>query len=126
MHHRIIHARAADLQGKVLAPRKGGSSGRRLCLGIGDDHRRYRVELAQADPDRNVFTALLRATRGSSSMMQVARDAAISVETLRKIETGRIPTLTFFTIAALADVLDLSPDDVASTRGPAGAAAAAS
>jgi len=34
----------------------------------------------------------------------------ISAETLRKIETGRIPTPAFFTVAALADVLGLSLD----------------
>jgi transcriptional regulator with XRE-family HTH domain len=46
-------------------------------------------------------------------MGQVALSAGISVETLRKIETGRIPTPAFFTIAALADVLALSMDELA-------------
>jgi len=41
----------------------------------------------------------------------VATAAGISVETLRKIETGRIPTPAFFTVAALAKVLGLSLDD---------------
>jgi len=36
----------------------------------------------------------------------------ISVETLRKIETGRIPTPAFFTVVALARVLNLSLDDL--------------
>ncbi len=39
--------------------------------------------------------------------------AGMSVETLRKIETGRISTPSFFTVVALADVLGLSLDDVA-------------
>lgn len=53
-------------------------------------------------------------------MVTVALDAGISVETLRKIETGRIATPAFFTIAAVARVLDLSLDDVAAvvTFGP--------
>ncbi len=53
-------------------------------------------------------------------MVTVALDAGISVETLRKIETGRIATPAFFTIAAVARVLGLSLDDVAAvvTFGP--------
>jgi transcriptional regulator with XRE-family HTH domain len=42
----------------------------------------------------------------------VAVVAGISVETLRKIETGRIPTPAFFTVVALARVLNLSLDDL--------------
>ena len=41
-------------------------------------------------------------------MVQVALDAGISVETLRKIETGRIATPAFFTISAVAEVLGSS------------------
>lgn len=41
----------------------------------------------------------------------MATAAGISVETLRKIETGRIPTPAFFTVVALARVLGLSLDD---------------
>lgn len=38
-------------------------------------------------------------------MVDVARRAGISVETLRKIESGRVPTPAFFTVAALAQAL---------------------
>ena len=38
--------------------------------------------------------------------------ARICAETLHKIETGRIPTPTFFTVAALALTLGLSLDAV--------------
>jgi DNA-binding phage protein len=48
-------------------------------------------------------------------MEGVARQAGISVETLRKVETGRIPTPAFFTVSAVAKVLGLSLDDLAST-----------
>jgi len=57
----------------------------------------------------------LRLARGQASMEAVARAAGISVETLRKVETGRIPTPAFFTVAALARVLGLSLDQLAST-----------
>jgi len=43
----------------------------------------------------------------------VAGAAGISVETLRKIETGRIPTPAFFTVVALARVLGVAVDDLA-------------
>jgi transcriptional regulator with XRE-family HTH domain len=48
-------------------------------------------------------------------MVDVAAAAGVSAETLRKIETGRAPTPSFFTVAALAHALDLSLDDLAST-----------
>ncbi|MFE2285422.1 helix-turn-helix domain-containing protein [Streptomyces sp. NPDC059443] len=56
--------------------------------------------------------ALLRAARGDRSMVEVAASAGLSAETLRKIETGRAPTPAFFTVAALAEALGLSLDDV--------------
>jgi transcriptional regulator with XRE-family HTH domain len=54
----------------------------------------------------------LRRARGDRSMVQVATAAGISVETLRKIERGRIPTPAFFTVAALADAVGLSLDEL--------------
>ncbi|WP_424809383.1 helix-turn-helix domain-containing protein [Rhodococcus sp. 27YEA15] len=56
---------------------------------------------------------LLRTARGDRSMVQVALDADISVETLRKIETGRIATPAFFTVSAVAEVLGISLDTLA-------------
>jgi transcriptional regulator with XRE-family HTH domain len=50
--------------------------------------------------------ALQRARDGRSAA-EVALRAGISLDTLRKIERGAIPTPTFFTVAALARVLDL-------------------
>ena len=55
---------------------------------------------------------LLREARGSRSILDVALAAGVSPETLRKIETGRIATPAFPTIAAITDVLDLSLDVV--------------
>lgn len=51
-------------------------------------------------------------------MFEVAVAADISPETLRKIETGRVATPAFSTIAAIATVLGLSLDDVWSAINP--------
>ncbi|NLU67757.1 helix-turn-helix transcriptional regulator [Streptomyces sp. HNM0574] len=56
--------------------------------------------------------ALLRQARGERSMLDVALDARVSPETLRKIESGRVATPAFPTIAAISDVLGLSLDAV--------------
>ncbi|MEY9211916.1 helix-turn-helix transcriptional regulator [Thermobifida halotolerans] len=59
------------------------------------------------------FGALLRQARGDRSMAEVAAAAGVSAETLRKIETGRAPTPSFFTVAALATALGVSLDHLA-------------
>lgn len=45
-------------------------------------------------------------------MLEVALEANVSPETLRKIESGRVATPSFPTVAAIADVLGLSLDAV--------------
>ena len=45
-------------------------------------------------------------------MLEIALNARVSPETLRKIETGRVATPAFPTIAAIADALGLSLDAV--------------
>jgi transcriptional regulator with XRE-family HTH domain len=62
---------------------------------------------------------VLRQARGGRSIVEVAAAAGMSAETLRKIETGRIATPAFFTIAALADVLDVPLDHLAARATPA-------
>jgi transcriptional regulator with XRE-family HTH domain len=62
--------------------------------------------------------ALLRRARADRSMLDVALEARVSPETLRKIETGRVATPAFQTIAALAHVLGLSLDTVWSQINP--------
>jgi transcriptional regulator with XRE-family HTH domain len=70
-----------------------------------------RIPLTPADRERGErLGAVLREARGDRSIGEIAALAGISAETLRKIETGRIPTPAFFTVAALAAVLDLSLD----------------
>ena len=59
-------------------------------------------------------------------MLDTALEAGVSPETLRKIETGRVATPSFPTVAAIADVLGLSLDAVwADIDRPRGAARAA-
>ncbi|WP_433308557.1 helix-turn-helix domain-containing protein [Micromonospora sp. CA-269861] len=72
-----------------------------------------RLPLTPAEVERGQrLGALLRRARGERSMLLTALDAGVSPETLRKIESGRIATPAFPTIAAIADVLGLSLDAV--------------
>ncbi|MFZ3395618.1 helix-turn-helix domain-containing protein [Rhodococcus sp. 7Tela_A2] len=56
---------------------------------------------------------LLREARRDRTLADVAASAGISPETLRKIETGRLATPGFVTVAALARALALPLDDLA-------------
>ncbi len=77
-----------------------------------------RVPLTPAERERGErLGTVLRQARAGRSLTDVATAAGISAETLRKIETGRIPTPAFFTVAVLADALDLSLDTLASVLG---------
>jgi len=72
-----------------------------------------RMPLTPAELERGErLGALLRRARGERSMLSVALDAGVSPETLRKIESGRVATPAFSTIAAIAHVLGLSLDAV--------------
>ncbi|KQQ49443.1 helix-turn-helix domain-containing protein [Plantibacter sp. Leaf314] len=79
-----------------------------------------RLPLTPTDVERGQrLGALLREARGERSMLDIALDAGLSPETLRKIESGRVATPAFSTIAAIAEVLDLSLDEVWATISPA-------
>lgn len=77
--------------------------------------------------------AVLRQARGDRSMVEIAALAGVPAETLRKIETGRIPTPAFFTVAALAEAAGVplsalaatAEDPAARPPGPASAALSA-
>ncbi len=62
-----------------------------------------------------VLGSILRRARAERTILDVALESGISPETLRKIETGRVATPAFSTIAAVAMVLDLSLDHIWST-----------
>jgi transcriptional regulator with XRE-family HTH domain len=72
-----------------------------------------RVPLTDEERERGErLGQALRTARAGRSMVDVAAEAGISVETLRKIETGRIPTPTFFTVTAIADAVGLPLDEL--------------
>jgi transcriptional regulator with XRE-family HTH domain len=78
-----------------------------------------REPLTPADRERGErLGRLLREARAHRSLGDVAGAAGISTETLRKIEAGRIPTPTFFTVSALAGALGLSLDEIADATEP--------
>jgi transcriptional regulator with XRE-family HTH domain len=56
---------------------------------------------------------LLREARGPRSMAEIAAVSGVPAETLRKIETGRIATPAFFTVAALAAAVGLPLEEIA-------------
>src|SRR5262245_6996368 len=70
-----------------------------------------RLPLTPAEVERGQrLGALLRRARGARSILDVALAAHVSPETLRKIESGRVATPAFPTIAAIAGALDLPRD----------------
>ncbi|SEP28277.1 helix-turn-helix domain-containing protein [Trujillonella endophytica] len=70
-----------------------------------------RLPLTPAEVERGQrLGALLRSARDGRSMLATALDAGVSPETLRKIESGRVATPAFPTIASIAAVLGLSLD----------------
>lgn len=72
-----------------------------------------RLPLSRDEVERGErLGALLREARGERSILDIALEARVSPETLRKIETGRIATPAFPTIAAIGGVLGLSLDAV--------------
>ena len=85
-----------------------------------------RLPLTPAEVERGQrLGALLRRARGDRTMLETALEARISPETLRKIESGRVATPAFPTIAAIAEVLGLSLDAVWAEISPPEAAGAA-
>ena len=64
------------------------------------------------------LAAALREARGARSMLEIAAAAGVPVETLRKIEAGRVPTPAFFTVVAIAAALDLGLSELAARVEP--------
>ncbi len=91
-----------------------------MGIGGGQNGRMVRTPLTPEERERGErLGRLLREARGDRSMADVAAEAGVSAETLRKIETGRAPTPAFFTVAALAGVLGLSMDGLMARCAPA-------
>jgi transcriptional regulator with XRE-family HTH domain len=74
---------------------------------------RRRLDPAAQRRGQILASRLTQARRDSGrSAEAVARNAGISVETVRSIEKGRTSTPEFFTVAALATELGLSLDEL--------------
>ena len=69
---------------------------------------------------------LLRGARGERSPAEVAAASGVSLEALREIESGRVPTPAFSTVAALARALDVPLDRLAAELAEPGSGAALS
>jgi transcriptional regulator with XRE-family HTH domain len=63
--------------------------------------------------------ALLREARGDRTPADVAAASGVSLEALRKIESGRVPTPAFFTVTALAGALGIPLDRLVTGLGDA-------
>ena len=72
----------------------------------------------ERDRGRRLGT-VLREARGDRSMVDLASTAGVPVETLRKIEAGRVPTPAFFTVVAIASALNLSLEELSARVEPA-------
>lgn len=59
----------------------------------------------------------IRTARADRDLGEVARAAGISPETLRKIETGRLPSPSFGTVVSLSRALQLPLDELAEIWG---------
>ncbi|MEU1216831.1 helix-turn-helix transcriptional regulator [Streptomyces sp. NPDC005791] len=57
--------------------------------------------------------AALRCARAGRGLVEVALAAEISPETLRKIETGRLPTPAFGTVVRLSEALGVPLSELA-------------
>ena len=78
-----------------------------------------RTPLTADERERGVALGrALQRARGGRSAAEVALLAGISLDTLRKIERGAVPTPTFFTVAAIADVLGLDLTALAASTTP--------
>ncbi|GAA0902654.1 helix-turn-helix transcriptional regulator [Virgisporangium aurantiacum] len=53
-----------------------------------------------------------RRERRQLSAPDLARDSSVAIDTVRSLENGRVPTPAFLTVARLAQVLQLSLDEL--------------
>ncbi|MFI2230481.1 helix-turn-helix transcriptional regulator [Nocardia testacea] len=73
---------------------------------------RLPLTASQIDAGRRLGVRL-RTARDGRDLAEVARAAGISPETLRKIETGRLPSPGFGTVVSLSRVLELPLEELA-------------
>ena len=79
-----------------------------------------RLALTEQERERGVaLGAALRRARGARPVREVAAAAGVAEETVRKTERGAVPTPALFTVAAIAQVLGLTLDELVSAAGQA-------
>ena len=84
-----------------------------------------RLALTEQERARGVaLGAVLRRARGTRPVREVAAAAGVAEETVRKIERGAVPTPALFTVAAIAQVVGLTLDELVREVGQASSAAA--
>jgi len=71
---------------------------------ISDQDREHGRRLGRLIADRREQT--------QRSAPDLARECSVAVDTVRSLESGRVPTPAFLTVARLADALQLSLDDL--------------
>lgn len=82
---------------------------------VGEAERRHGERLGRILAERRQAAQL--------SAGDIARRSEVSLDAVRSLENGRVPTPAFLTVARLADVLGLSLDDLhAQASRPAAAA----
>jgi len=84
-----------------------------------------RKQLSAQEQEHGRQLGLLIAERRAArhrSAPELARDSAVSIDAVRSLEYGRVPTPTFLTVARLAAALEMSLDELhaAATRGDGG------
>ena len=80
-----------------------------------------RTPLTPVERERGVALGrALQNARGRRNAAEVALRAGISLDTLRKIERGAIATPAFFTVAALARVLEVNLSALAAVAAESG------
>lgn len=91
-------AHAGDLGGGLASDGRHPDKNTSIVLPV----VRARLSEEQIERGRQLGNAL-RQARGVRTAVDIAAAAGVSVETVRKIEHGAIPTPAFFTVVALAD-----------------------
>lgn len=76
---------------------------------------RYRKTAVDKERGERLGRALQEA-RKSRTQSQLAVDAEVPLDTLRRIEQGRVSNPGLFTVAAIATKLDLSLDELVEPR----------
>lgn len=76
-------------------------------------HMRRKLDQFEIAHGRHIGAVLAREReRAEVSAAEIARASAVSLDAIRSLETGRVPTPGFLTVARLADALSISLDEL--------------